>query len=275
MHELLNDADLDYGSELYGAVVREPMPLLYSQQFEHAFDSNWHERFIYDRYDWDQWDAERKGYVPLRLTKGYFAYVSIEDFDYVSEYKWYANIHLYPGSEVIWNVYAATRERRSETGRKERSALYLHRVITSAGKGQLVDHVNHYGLDDRRGNLYTTAFSANNSNTRSSRRTANGSLLLPRGVHPQRNAQQQIVGYYGQIKREGKSRKSCPFKSPERAARWYQKAQRLIYGNQGWFRPERDEPEFPPLLPRDSEEPEPLMSSDRVALEWELEEIPF
>lgn len=71
------------------------------------------------------------------LSKGCVAIVSDEDFDRVSEFKWCATIN---GSKT----YAVRREKL--TGKR----IYLHRFLCD---GEIVDHINNDGLDNRRENL--------------------------------------------------------------------------------------------------------------------------
>jgi hypothetical protein len=74
----------------------------------------------------------------IKLTKGMVALVSDEDYPYLSQWKWHA--------EPFGNTWAAVRNR---TGK----AIYMHRAITGAGKGKVVDHINGNGLDNRRENI--------------------------------------------------------------------------------------------------------------------------
>jgi hypothetical protein len=81
---------------------------------------------------------EAAGYGLIPLTQGKFAIVDAEDFDRLSQYKWYAARGR--------STYYATRE---ENGRTVR----MHRQIMHAPKGVLVDHIDHNGLYNRRRNL--------------------------------------------------------------------------------------------------------------------------
>jgi hypothetical protein len=78
-------------------------------------------------------------YIPL--TKGKFAIVDKEDFEKLNKYKWQASI-------CSWGAtFYATHGIRHKTG------LRMHRVIMGAKPGQVVDHINHDCLDNRKANL--------------------------------------------------------------------------------------------------------------------------
>jgi hypothetical protein len=82
--------------------------------------------------------------IEIPLTQGQVALIDDEDYDLVSQYKWYAHKECY-----TW--YACT----NIPGRKgkENCALKMHRLIMDVEAGQLVDHINRNGLDNRRKNL--------------------------------------------------------------------------------------------------------------------------
>ena len=64
-----------------------------------------------------------------------------EDYEYLSKVPWH--YHKKPADRYGY----ATSSRTLGGNRK------MHRVILSAKKGQIVDHINHNGLDNRRVNL--------------------------------------------------------------------------------------------------------------------------
>lgn len=85
----------------------------------------------------------------IPLTKGYSVQVSDEDFDFLSQWKWHYNGHA----------------ERKEKGRH----VLMHRVITGAKEGELVDHINGNPLDNRRENLRSSNHSTNAMNMRKHR----------------------------------------------------------------------------------------------------------
>lgn len=81
----------------------------------------------------------------IRLSKGLYAIVSLEDFTYLTQWKWCAS-HESRGTK--W--YAIRWE-----GKKK---IRMHRVIAQRATGDIeaglvVDHTNHFSLDNRRENL--------------------------------------------------------------------------------------------------------------------------
>ena len=90
----------------------------------------------------------------IPLTQGKFALVDDEDFAYLNQWKWYASTN----NDIEW--YAIRNVYKGKTHR----LLKMHRVITLAKKGSLVDHRNGQSLDNRRTNLRVCTKSQNNMN---------------------------------------------------------------------------------------------------------------
>ena len=96
---------------------------------------------------------ERMQTIPL--TQGFEAIVDDEDFVIVCQYKWYpykVPYTVYAVAEVILN------------GRRKK--VRMHRLIMDAKAGQIVDHRNHCGLDNRKKNLRFCSHSQNQQNKR-------------------------------------------------------------------------------------------------------------
>jgi hypothetical protein len=85
----------------------------------------------------------------VKLTKGKFALVDIEDYERVADYNW----------SVAAGQYAAFRKSQSEY-------VYLHRFIVGAPPGVTVDHINHDGFDNRKHNLRVATQSQQGRNQR-------------------------------------------------------------------------------------------------------------
>ncbi len=77
--------------------------------------------------------------VRIPLTRGLEAIVDDADLPLVVGKKWCAFKGPYAG--------------RHEGGRKNRTLVYMHRVILGVASGVHIDHVNGQGLDNRRSNL--------------------------------------------------------------------------------------------------------------------------
>jgi HNH endonuclease len=89
----------------------------------------------------------------IALTQGKVAIVDDGDYEWLSQWKWYAR-----HAHGRWSA-----ERRvGHSG----PILYMHRVIIGAPVGLDVDHVNSNALDNRRANLRLATRSQNRANSR-------------------------------------------------------------------------------------------------------------
>ena len=91
----------------------------------------------------------------IPLTKGYSAVVDDEDYQHLSLTKWRSNIH-------DGKIYAICNVRRGG----KYTAEYMHRIITCAPFGKVVDHINGDTLDNRKENLRVCSDSQNSQNRR-------------------------------------------------------------------------------------------------------------
>ena len=80
----------------------------------------------------------------IMLTQGKYALVDQEDYDYLSHFNW-----CYNKGTKNKSGYALRATRTK--GKYKR--IYMHRVIVQALPGEVVDHINHDTLDNRRENL--------------------------------------------------------------------------------------------------------------------------
>jgi hypothetical protein len=76
----------------------------------------------------------------IPLSQGLVALVSDQDYEFLSQWKWYA-------AKSGGGYYA--RRMDHKTGK----LIYMHRVITNAPPGMVPDHINYNTLDNRRENL--------------------------------------------------------------------------------------------------------------------------
>jgi hypothetical protein len=90
-------------------------------------------------------------YIPL--TRGKYAIVDAEDYPDLAKYKWHAQIRKDGGM-----CYAVRT-----SGRK---TVMMHRQIMKPPKGMVVDHINHNGVNNRRGNLRVCTQAQNTRNKR-------------------------------------------------------------------------------------------------------------
>lgn len=101
--------------------------------------------------------------------------------------------------------------------------IRMHRLILAAKKGEIVDHVNHNGLDNTRVNLRFATTSQNSMNQRMRKNNASGF----RGVYFHKRA----LKYHAQIKVDGKRKSLGLFYNPTEAAIAYNKAAHTFYGD--------------------------------------------
>jgi hypothetical protein len=80
----------------------------------------------------------------IPLTKGQFALVDDEDFEWLNQWKW-----LYGGRR-----YAARNTHfRDEDGKRHTKVIWMHREIIKTPASLKTDHINGNGLDNRKSNL--------------------------------------------------------------------------------------------------------------------------
>jgi hypothetical protein len=80
----------------------------------------------------------------IQLTRGQFALVDDADYEWLNQWKWFAQKHK--------DSYYAART-RSETETVTRGIILMHRVIMDTPDDMQVDHINHNGIDNQRLNL--------------------------------------------------------------------------------------------------------------------------
>jgi hypothetical protein len=95
----------------------------------------------------------------LFLKNGGYALVDIDDYKILNKYSW-----------SHFNVSKSTYARATVNGKQ----INMHRVIMSAPKGMLVDHINGNGLDNRKINLRLCTHSENARNSRISSNNSSG-----------------------------------------------------------------------------------------------------
>jgi hypothetical protein len=138
------------------------------------------------------------GVVGVPLTQGKVALIDSADLSLVKPFVWMAQRHR------TGTFYA----------RAAGGYLKMHRLLTGAAPGQVVDHVNRDPLDNRRSNLRVCTHRESTWNTIKHNRTGYmGVRRLPRGKRWEArivtDGRRVVIGYYG---------------SPEEAARAYDRA---------------------------------------------------
>jgi hypothetical protein len=142
----------------------------------------------------------------IPLTQGKIALVDDEDFEYLNQFKWSAR-----QGKSTWY---AVRHDRSIPFRK---FFYMHRQIMNAPKGMDVDHLDGDGLHNWRGNLRVCSHLENQRNRKRQKNNTTGYI----GV-----SGTKCKTYTATIWVSGKRNHLGSFRSPEEAARAYDKEAR-------------------------------------------------
>lgn len=79
----------------------------------------------------------------LPLSRGLFSIVDDDDFEFLSQWKWFA--FKASGSKRLF--YAI------RTDYSNKKILYAHKLLLGAKPGMVIDHINGNSLDNRRANL--------------------------------------------------------------------------------------------------------------------------
>ena len=101
----------------------------------------------------------------IKLTKGKYAIVDDDDFDFISQRPWCFHNQGYAVSNKIINGTQRT--------------FWMHRIINKTPKGKPTDHINGNKLDNRKENLRTCSCSENRQNRKISKDNTSGF----KGVH--------------------------------------------------------------------------------------------
>jgi hypothetical protein len=116
----------------------------------------------------------------IPLTRGLWAAVDVRDFEWLSEYCWYAS----PSGGG--KMYA---RRNTKTG-----TILMHREIMKTPKGMHVDHKDRNGLNNRRDNLRNCTPAENQYNKR-----PRGKRSRFKGVYPHGDKWQAMIKHKGEL----------------------------------------------------------------------------
>ena len=139
------------------------------------------------------------------------ALVDDEDYDYINQWKWYAN-------KIHRTYYAMRRRYTTENGPLIR---YMHREIMEVDIDKQIDHKDGDGLNNQRENLRICTCAENSHNMRKFR----GKSSKYKGVSVDKNG--YITAYFYN---NSKSFYIGRFKTEESAAKAYDKMAREYYG---------------------------------------------
>lgn len=144
----------------------------------------------------------------IQISQGRFIIVDDEDYEYLMQWKW----HYHNGG------YAA----RCIRNKGNKKTILMHREILGLKKGEIGDHINHNGLDNRRENLRKCTYSQNNMN-RSKNKLSNG---IYKGITLHKPSKL----WTAKIKHNSKTKSLGYFKTQKDAAKAYNKAAKNMFG---------------------------------------------
>lgn len=147
----------------------------------------------------------------IPLSRGLSANISEADAPLVAGSKWTAT----KGG----NTFYAYRTVTTSSGR--RASESMHRVIAGARPGQVVDHINGDGLDNRRENLRVCSHAQNIRNQAVQKRRKTSRF---KGVWSRRGRWHVMIQHGGEKIQLG------TFDDEERAARQYDRMARVLFG---------------------------------------------
>lgn len=147
----------------------------------------------------------------IPLTQGKFALVDDEDYDFVMMSKW--SFHRKPGRNTNYAM-----------GWRSGKNVTMHRAILGVARGQIVDHINHDGLDNRRENLRIVTDVQNKTNRRGA---AKHSKTGVRGVRAHKGGYHAVIGVGGKAIYIG------AFRTIEQAGDAYVAANKKYFGEHG------------------------------------------
>lgn len=152
--------------------------------------------------------------VPVTYkNKQYSFIIDKGDYEKISKHKWHLDIDKrYNTFRVKSSVYQGYK--------KSPKNIKLHRYLMDAKKGEVVDHINHNTLDNRKSNLRIT----NNYGNGQNRNVQKNNLIGYKGVKKANNK------YMARIFHNNIYIYLGVFNTPEDAAKEYNKKAKEIFG---------------------------------------------
>lgn len=147
----------------------------------------------------------------IPLTQGKVALVDDEDFDRLSQYKWYA--------QKDRNTFYAHRRER-----KTRKIIRMHREIFDLNDAEIVDHKDRNGLNNTKENLRRSSYTLNQFN----KKVSSDNKLGIRGVSLSKY--NKFSKYRVHARLDGKQVYIGAFKSKEAAEEVYKSVIGHFYG---------------------------------------------
>lgn len=147
-------------------------------------------------------------HIPL-VTKGYSAIVDDADYDYLSQFRWYAL-----KKKETRTVYAVADI--------ESKRISMHRLILAPPSCLEIDHINGDGLDNQRKNLRPATRQQNSCNLQRAPRNNKSGY---KGVFQVENGKWRAV-----VKAHGKNHYLGRYATAQQAAEAYNEAAKLYHG---------------------------------------------
>lgn len=162
----------------------------------------------------------------IQLTKGYEALVDDEDFEYLSQFKWYPTVN------GCGKLYVSSHSKTN------RAKVYMHRMILKPPDGLFVDHVDGNTFNNQRSNLRICSRRENGRNRGKQKDNTSG----------YKGVSWDTWGWKAYINTGGRNKNLGRFKDKDDAARAYNKAALEYHGEYAY---QNILPHSPGLTPLD------------------------
>jgi hypothetical protein len=148
----------------------------------------------------------------IQLTQGKVAIVDDEDYDYLNQWKWFAN-------NMNGKFYV---KKKITVSKNKQTDIYMHRFIMKPNKGMVIDHLDGNTLNNQKNNLRICTHAENMRNSKIPINNKSGY----KGVSYQENRNT----YRAQIKFNNKTINIGDFIDPIDAARAYNEVALKYHG---------------------------------------------
>jgi len=103
----------------------------------------------------------------IKLSKGYFAKVDDESYDYLNQWKWHYQPMISQGRAIGGYAQRWTYIRHPvDREYIKKVAVHMHRLVLNAPDDLIVDHINGDGVDNQKANLRLATTLQNCRNTK-------------------------------------------------------------------------------------------------------------